>query len=142
MRLLIALLFCLQLCYAAADQAVDPGKPKRSTTGAVFRSMFVPGWGQWYCDQKMKAAALFVAEGAFAWSISWNNDQMKRYHKGGDDVLKKFHENQRNRSIWWLSGIILLSMGDAYADAQLYGIDISPELSPDGSTAVGLSIHF
>jgi hypothetical protein len=127
----------------AADASPDdPGRPQRSSTGAVFRSLFVPGWGQWYCDQKMKAAVFFITEGSFIASISWNSDQVKRYRTGGDDVLKKFHENQRNRMIWWLAGVTLLSMGDAYVDAHLYGIDISPELGPSGTPGLRFSKQF
>ena len=44
---------------------------------------------------------------------------------------EKFYRNQRNSLIWWLAGTILLSMGDAYVDAHLYGLDWSPEISMD-----------
>ena len=117
-----------------------PGKPLKSSTGAVFRSLAVPGWGQLYTENYWKAAAFLLVEGGLAAGISWNNDRMLAKMKATPDTIfteqdlfrdEKFYRNQRNSLIWWLAGTILLSMGDAYVDAHLYGLDWSPEISMD-----------
>ena len=108
-----------------------PGKPLKSTTGAVFRSLAVPGWGQVYTENYWKAGAFFLAEASIAASISWNNDKLLAAKKADNFLFEKSYRNQRNKLIWWLAGTVLLSMGDAYVDAHMYGLDWSPEISLD-----------
>jgi hypothetical protein len=121
------------LLLALVGQAAEPdslrGKPLKSTTGAVLRSLAVPGWGQLYNESYLKAAAFAAAEGSMLVSISFNHDQMMRFKTAHLGEEERFYRNYRNKLIWWLAGTILLSMGDAYVDAHLYGLDISPDLS-------------
>ena len=35
---------------------------EKSPTGAMLRSALIPGWGQWYSDQKLKAVIVFGAQ--------------------------------------------------------------------------------
>lgn len=153
----------------AADTTATPllsGRPGKSTTAAVFMSMAVPGLGQFYTHCYIKAAAAVAIEGSLSASMSYNNDRMMaarrsavnagnnlveaRAHAGADTArfkneiafygpYQRFFQNQRNRLIWWMAGTVLLSMGDAYVDAHLYGIDFSPNLSCIGGT-VGVSV--
>ncbi|MDD5087574.1 MAG: DUF5683 domain-containing protein, partial [bacterium] len=68
---------------------------------------------------------------------------MMRFKTGGDFYREKFHRNNRNKMVWWLAGVVLLSMGDAYVDAQLYHLDVSPDLSPEtGTVGITLSRNF
>ena len=136
---LLAGVLCIALKPAAAGEDY-PGKPLKSSTGAVFRSLAVPGWGQFYTENYWKAAAFLITEGSLAAGISWNHDQMMRFKKATSDnefieqdyfLTEKHHRNQRNVLICWLAGIVLLSMGDAYVDAHLYGLDWSPDISLD-----------
>ncbi|HEY3296196.1 MAG TPA: DUF5683 domain-containing protein [bacterium] len=176
-RHLKALLFALGLVLmaslaSAADstRTVMPllsGRPQKSTTAAVFMSMAVPGLGQAYTHNYIKAAAAVAIEGALGWAISFNNDQYHGYRRANQvaqqnlaaayaenrpDTLvyrnlidtfygprERFFKNQRNRNIWWLAGTVILSMGDAYVDAHMYGLDFSPDITFKGGT-VGLSV--
>ena len=122
----------------AADAA---GKPLKSTTGAVLRSLVIPGWGQLYNRSYIKAFAFAALEGTLIVSASHENDQMMRFKTGGDFFFEKHYRNSRNKLLWWLAGTVLLSMGDAYVDAQLYGLDVSPDLTPQNRT-VGLSVTY
>ncbi|MBU0509174.1 hypothetical protein KKH27_10100, partial [bacterium] len=70
---------------------------------------------------------------------SHQHDQMMRFKNKEDFTKEKFYRNSRNRLLWWLAGMALLSMGDAYVDAHLYRLDVSPDLSPDGTT-IGLTV--
>jgi len=115
---------------------------RKSHTGALLRSLVVPGWGQFYNEEYLKAAIAFGIETGLALSASYQNDQMRRYEKKGDNEAAKFYRNDRNRLIWWLAGFILFSMGDAYVDAHLFDYDISPNLSLDFSPTAGLTLRW
>ncbi len=105
--------------------ALTPIKPKKNPNGAVLRSLLVPGWGQYYNGQKWKAALVAAAElGEIGTAIYWNRES-KRVN---DDRYKLIYEDYRNAAYWFLAGTIILSMLDAYVDAQLYDFDESPSL--------------
>ncbi len=138
---LVLLLVMVSAPCHAEDNEDNRGKPLKSTTGAVLRSMLVPGWGQLYTENYVKAAAFAITEGVLIYSASHEHDQMMRFKTGGDFVVEKFYRNSRNKLLWWLTGVVLLSMGDAYVDAHLYRLDISPDLSFDrGREMVGITI--
>jgi hypothetical protein len=139
----LLLLTCALTLFGAEPDSVR-GKPLKSTTGAVLRSMVIPGWGQFYNESYVKAAGFALLQGTLIVSASHENDQMMRFKTGGDFRLEKFYRNSRNKLLWWLAGTILLSMGDAYVDAHLYKLDISPDLSYDrGLTPhVTATLHF
>ncbi len=134
----------LVLAGSANAQERDRAKPKKSTTGAVFRSLAVPGWGQFYNESYVKSFAFFATEALFVIGISRYNDLMKAANKANNFPLEKQYRSNRNKNIWWVAGVKLLSLGDAYVDAQLFEIDISPNLTTEGSDGfqVGATIRF
>ncbi len=98
----------------------------KSPTGAMIRSLIIPGWGQWYNNKKVKAIVVFGAEtGVLINSIYLN--QMKQ--KSTTDWEREYYINNRNLSNWWLVGIVLFSLADAFVDAHLSDFDESPDLS-------------
>lgn len=117
---------------AAADSSqrettfqVLAAKPKKNPNAAVLRSLLVPGWGQYYNGKKWKAALVCAAElGEIGTAIYWHRES-KRVH---DDRYQLIYEDYRNTAYWFLAGTIILSMLDAYVDAQLADFDESPEL--------------
>ena len=105
--------------------SLAPIQPKKSPNGAVLRSLLVPGWGQYYNGQKWKAALVCAAElGELGTAIYWHRES-KRVN---DDHFKLVYEDYRNAAYWFLAGTIILSMLDAYVDAQLSDFDESPSL--------------
>lgn len=56
----------------------DRGRPKKSTTGAVLRSLALPGWGQYYTKNYWKAAAFVVVQGG----ILLGHQLPERRHEG------------------------------------------------------------
>ncbi|MDZ7291222.1 MAG: DUF5683 domain-containing protein [candidate division KSB1 bacterium] len=99
---------------------------KRNPTGAMLRSLALPGWGQFYNGKYFKAALAFGAEtGLVATAIYWN----QRAVRTTDRDERLFYQNNRNTALWWLVGTILYSMLDAYVDASLSDFDESPNLS-------------
>ena len=103
----------------------------RSPTGALFRSVAFPGWGQFYNKKYLKAALVFLGEGSLIAGavVEWTrmNEHKKNFEALPDTNLLKtfefnqyqYHKDNRNLFLWWTAGVIFISMWDAYADAQL-----------------------
>lgn len=119
----------------------DTLKPtSKSPTGAMLRSLVFPGWGQFYNNKKLKALLIFGTEfGLLANSIYLNqkyqewNQKYKDSEPGYEQNIilanREFYINNRNSSTWWLVGVILFSIADAFVDAHLSDFDESTNLS-------------
>ncbi len=117
------LLLCFSLSGAAEKAKADSVKSPR---GAMLRSLAVPGWGQWYNGKKTKAVIIAGGEiGLIVDAIVLN--QLAMAAKTADE--RYFYRDNRSLALWWLAGVILYSMADAYVDAHLYRFDESPDLS-------------
>lgn len=101
-------------------------KKKSSPRSVMLRSLLVPGWGQYYNRQYLKAALVCGGEvGLITAAIYWNSKANAASLR--DDKL--FYQNNRNTANWFLLGTVVLSMLDAYVDASLADFDESPNLS-------------
>jgi hypothetical protein len=112
----------------AADTTATQPKGK-SPTGALLRSLVVPGWGQLYNGKYLKALVYAGAQLSFAYAAHVQNNRHHHYQNLDQDDLADFYRDDRNRMLWWLFGITLLSIGDAYVDAHLWNFDVSDDLS-------------
>ncbi len=144
---LTSLAIVLLIVSSLFAEEASPAKPLKSSTGAVFRSLAVPGWGQFYTENYWKAAGFFIIESSFIIGISRNHDLMMRFKTGDDFLSEKFHRNQRNKLIWWLAGFSLLSMGDSYVNAHMYKLDFSPSIESEDSNSslvpgISATLHF
>ncbi len=167
-RLSYFFLFCVFAVsanvFAQEKPDFDRSRPRKSTTGAVFRSMAIPGWGQFYNESYYKAIVFAVIQGFQIDGIIRTNDEMnaaktidsfpEHYEEGtdewwtavavnnkaGEDVIRA--RERRNKTIWWFVGMTMLSMGDAYVDAQLFGVDVSPDLTFKQDMTVGVIASF
>lgn len=98
----------------------------KSPTGAMIRSLIFPGWGQVYNKKYLKAVLIFGVEtGIIANSIYLN----QKYKASQTDLDREFYINNRNLSNWWLVGVLLFSMADAFVDAHLSDFDEGSDLS-------------
>ena len=105
--------------------------PKKSInpTGAMWRSLLFPGWGQLYNRKYIKTLIIGGGELGLIYSIYYQDRQYEKAKKAGDQKAADFYREDRNRLAWWLVGAILYSMGDAYVDAQLADFEVSENLS-------------
>ncbi len=131
--LAVVILACLVttiLCQPihAADTTTTQPKGK-SPSGALLRSLVVPGWGQLYNGKYLKALVYAGAQVSFAYAIHVQNNRYHYYQNIDQDYLAEFYRDDRNRMWWWLFGVTLLSIGDAYVDAHLWNFDVSDDLS-------------
>ena len=104
----------------------------QNPTGALFKSMLVPGWGQYGNHRYVKAG---VIVGLQAWFISsavhyglQASDARDRYESATEvydrNVWHDYLDNKRknrNKFIWFAGIVTFLSMFDAYVDAHLSG---------------------
>jgi hypothetical protein len=108
------------------DSLNIPSSVKSSPNGALLRSALMPGWGQWYNKQKLKALLVFGGELAIIGNIVYYNQMAV---KSVSSIERDFYKENRNRYYWWLFGIYLLNLLDAYIDAHLIDFDTGPDLS-------------
>jgi len=98
----------------------------KNPTGAMLRSLAVPGWGQFYNGKWFKGILVAGAEtGLVANALVL--DQWAKNSATENERL--YYLDNRNLSFWILGAVILYSMADAYVDAALFDFDESPELS-------------
>ena len=98
---------------------------KKSSTGAMLRSAILPGWGQLYNGQKLKAALVFGGGLAIVGNAIYYNQLAVE-----SSVLegKETFEGYRSRALWWLLAFYVLNILDAYVDAELWDFDTGPDL--------------
>lgn len=113
---------------AQSPDSSDINQPWRpSPGGAVLRSILIPGWGQAYNGQPFKAAIYAGIEQTLIYNIYRANHESEYYYSRGENDFGESVKNDRNRLMWYLAGVLILSMTDAYVDAILYDFDISDE---------------
>jgi hypothetical protein len=103
---------------------------KVNPTGALIRSAFVPGWGQFYNRKYIKATIFAGGESYLIYGIAkyWRdaNHHRSNFEHSSDPVFQTSEFNKyttsrdsRNLRLWLLAASIFYSMFDAYVDAQL-----------------------
>jgi hypothetical protein len=97
-------------------------KPVKSPLGAVVRSAILPGWGQIYNHQYLKAGVAFSLNAFLAYHIYW-------YEMKWRDTKNKDFQGKRNLYTWYFALGYLLTMIDAYVDAYLYEFNDAMEIS-------------
>lgn len=118
---------------------------------AMKKSAIVPGWGQYYNQEKWKIPVVWVAIGASVGYLIWSQKEYKRYRVAFEAQLQgKPHEfssvasydlarvlgrtqeakkRQRDYAIVTILGVYLLNILDAYVDAHLYEAKRDKDLS-------------
>ena len=132
--LVISLLFACT-AYAQSDSTAHADTTlkihKPYPTGALLRSAFVPGWGQYYNKKYIKGSVIAGAETYLIVGIVTNWRDANKHQdnfQGSDSLAYKASEfakfehsrDQRNIRMWILAAGIFYSMFDAYVDAQLW----------------------
>lgn len=108
-------------------------RPGKNPTGAMLRSLALPGWGQWYNGKRFKAVVVAGVEVGLVVDAIVQNQLAAASE---DFYSREFYRNNRSLAIWWLGAAILYSMADAYVDAHLFDFDdsldltLGPDLAP------------
>ena len=137
-------------------------KLTQNPTVALFKSMVVPGWGQYGNHKYIKGTLFFAAD---VWFIS----RALKYRKDARDYWSRYEsastiaeknnlysqykslKNKRNKFTWFAVITSFVSMFDAYVDAHLSGYpggkmqkDVTISMGPQASGGVraNLSLSF
>jgi len=113
----------------AEEDTTDTYSWRPSPTGAALRSIFLPGWGQAYNRNPVKALVYGGIEQGLIFAVYRQHLYFRYYREKGEDRRADAYRNDRNRLTWYLTASILLSMMDAFVDAHLYQFDVSDDLS-------------
>lgn len=124
---------------------------------AIWLALVIPGGGQIYNRKYWKLPIVYGGFVGCAYALTWNNRMYKDYSQayldimdddpntksyenflphgmsadGKEDLFKRrkdFYRRQRDLSIFCFIGVYLLSVIDAYVDAELSDFDISKDL--------------
>jgi len=132
---------------------------QRSALIAVLLSAAIPGGGQIYNRSYWKVPIIYGLQAFFVSQWLSNNKLYRSFRAQFEDSLKTpgsssqylaelqggrdFYHDQRDSYAWYTAGIYVLSVLDAYIDAELSGFDVSPSLgfAPDGSPVAAVSVR-
>jgi len=95
-----------------------------------LRTAIIPGWGQIYTENYIKAAAYFSLNAYMIYRMAKAN---REYWETKEAKARE----DRTRFAWYFGAAYLITLADAYASAYLYRFDeaiemaVSPLLTPD-----------
>lgn len=113
---------------------------KKSPWEATWRSMAIPGWGQYYTEQYWKVPLILGGVGFLLYKIIGNNNLYLNYDRqyssgnlqGNDLALalnyREFYRDVRDEYGLYLLALYLVNIIDAYVDAHLFDFDVSDKL--------------
>jgi len=99
--------------------ASDKKTNLRSPTGALLRSLAIPGWGQVYNKKYFKAIIVAGGQGTLLGTaiVEWKRATDAK--KDLDLEGYRIHTNNRNMLLWLYAAATVVSILDAYVDAHL-----------------------
>jgi len=138
---IIIMLIAVQTGFVMAedDLAKSELSKKFSPTGALLRSVAVPGWGQFYNQSYIKAAIIGSLESFLIYQTVYYWKRTSKYedlyiNDSTETRADKFlqfdrYRDLRNQHLWFLGITVFYSMFDAYVDAHLknFKVDLTPD---------------
>lgn len=139
-----------QVAVQFADTATVHRHQKSPLLAILFST--IPGGGQIYNGSYWKVPIIWGVQAYFVSQWIANNKNFNLYQSeysksittsnpNGDGTLMSHRDtylDQRDSYSWYIAGTYLLSILDAYVDAELSGFDVSPQL---GSIPSGRSVN-
>jgi len=139
-----------------AGQPTDTTVRRQKPTAALFKSLFVPGWGQIGNKKYVKAGIVIALESYLIVSlidkINKTSDARDRFDGAIDeaDKLRLYNEyrnakDNRNLFSWYTVTVVFLSMFDAFVDAHLadfpeYDKKLAVDISSDPNRDIGITL--
>ena len=130
MSLIFFLFFTNINSISEVEQEVEKKEDRvveKSPTKAVILSLLFPGGGQFYSHRYIKGIIMGGVE-IFLGYMAYNENSI--FEKEGDYS----HIEKRNRYLWYLGGVIIYSMTDAYISAHFYDFKKQEKLIEEGGS--------
>ena len=143
------------------NMIIKPIQMKKSPWEATWRSLVLPGWGQIYTESYWKAPIFIGATGTLLYLIIDNNSKFIDAQNNYNDLLatepqstnlqilksqKEYYRDNRDMSIFFLAGVYILAVVDAYSDAHLYDFNVSDDVTlavfPSMRNGISLNLQF
>ena len=114
----------------------------KSPTGAVLRSLALPGWGQYYVESYWKAPLFLAGWGTLVFFIIDNHikyidaaDEYANYT--GNNTLDKnflfrkreYFRDYRDLNALYLLGVYIISAVDAYVGANMFEFNVDDNIA-------------
>ena len=120
---------------------------EKSPLGATIRSMVLPGWGQFYTENRLKGI-LFAGAEITLFSLWWSEKKagdrdMDEFNRTQDNSFYNSstgHQNKASDYFSWGLVVYMVNMLDAYISAHLYKFDEKVRMVDEG--AVEVSVQF
>lgn len=122
---------------AETADSVDTGP---APMAALFKSMLLPGWGQFSADQPKRGVFYATAQAATVYMIIRTQRRINRADENGDEGLAESRREQRED---WIALAVFWSLAsgvDAWISAHMWGFAAEVVPPPDGS--VGLAVQY
>lgn len=159
---LLILSYNLLLCQDTTKAEPKKFQMQKSPTGAIIRSLILPGWGQYYVESYWKAPLFLGAAGTCAYFIIDNNSKFNSKQKEIDNLIsidptnykinylkrqREVYRDNRDQAAFFLAGVYLLAAIDSYVGAHLFDFNVddnvSVNLAPtNNSVSLFLNIKF
>ena len=117
---------------AERERAVNP-------TGALLRSIIIPGWGQVAADQPARGGVYFTVWSGGVFMILKTNSELNAAKRAEDDDLIDSRSQAREDWILFTGLWALLSGVDAWVSAHFAGFEGELRPPQDGSPGVEIS---
>jgi hypothetical protein len=156
--LLTGIIMASSVSLFAQDSLVIEKRKSHSPTGALLRSLVIPGWGQLYNDKYIKAGLIAGLESFLIYQTAYYWDKASTYedlYTSDTNSVTRFdkflqydrYRDLRNQHIWFLGITVVFSIFDAYVDAHLknFDVDITPDFDEnrqDLTLWLKLSLHY
>lgn len=150
-QILFTVFFCLVFFTVSAQKGdtsklkVESPQPSHSAKKAMLYAAVCPGLGQIYNKKYWKLPILYAGLGTAVYFIFFNqhyynmyNNQLSSYNPNAanniystselSDLVNYYHED-RDLSVIITAGVYLISIVDANVDAQMYGFNVSDDIS-------------
>lgn len=127
---MVIVLVSMWLLCTAQEPSLSPALKKRIPMKAAGLSMLLPGGGQMYNQQYIKAGIVVALEGLCVGYAIYHDSESDKYYKRYKETnsvfdyaeYERFYE-KRQSDLFWLGTVIFLSALDAFVDAHLYNFE-------------------
>lgn len=122
---------------------------QKSPWGAVLRSAVLPGLGQYYNQSYWKIPVIWGVNAWFIYNYTYNNNKYKDYQAQYIRVQnpdykanRDFYRDQRDQFAIYLGITYVLTLVDAYVDAQLFDFSVEEDPLPGTQVSFTARLHF